>query len=82
VVGKSYIIRTVTHYRTGRLAAVYPTELVLHDSAWIADTGRWGDALKTGNLNEVEPSIGPVIVNRASIIDVDEWTHALPRSQK
>ena len=54
-VGKSYLIRSVTMYYTGRLASVTDTDLVLEDAAWIADTGRFATALKTGELNEVEP---------------------------
>lgn len=81
--GKSYFIRTVTHHLTGRLVKVTPKELVLEDAAWIADDGRFHDALKTGNLNEVEPfPDGEVIVGRGSLIDAVEWRHALPKVQK
>lgn len=82
VVGKTYFIRTVTHYVVGRLAAVYPQELVMHEASWVADTGRWHDALKTGTLNEVEPSLAPKFVGRGSIVDVEEWNHPLPAAQK
>jgi len=81
-VGKAVLLRTVTHYFTGRVAIVKNGEVVLTDAAWIADTGRWHTALKTGSLNEVEPFVGPVSVNRAAIIDVTEWTHQLPKEQK
>jgi len=81
-IGKSYLVRCVTHYYTGKLLALTPTELVLGDAAWIADTGRFATALKTGVLNEVEPFPGNVIVNRGSMVDATEWAHALPREQK
>ena len=69
-IGKPYLIRTVTMIQTGRLVAVYPTEIVLEDAAWIADTGRFSDALKTCSYSEVEPfPDGTVIVGRQSIID-------------
>ena len=81
-VGRAVIVRTVTLYYTGRVASVKASEVVLTDAAWIADTGRWHNALKDGTLSEVEPFVGPVSINRGSIIDVTEWKHALPRSQK
>ena len=78
-IGEQYLIRTVTMYYTGRLEAVFKNEIVLSDAAWIADTGRFGTALKSGNLKEVEP-IGRVIVGRGSIVDVCIWAHELPIS--
>jgi hypothetical protein len=81
-IGKSVLIRTVTHYFTGRVALVKNGEVVLTEAAWIADTGRFHNALRDGILNEVEPFPGPVSVNRAAIIDVTAWTHKLPREQK
>ena len=69
-IGKIYLIRTVTMIDTGRLVAVTPTELVLEDAAWIADTGRFSDALKSLEFNEVEPfPDGLVIVGRGAVID-------------
>ena len=81
-IGQNYLIRTVTHYCTGKIEEVYSKEIVLSDAAWIADTGRFHDALITGKLNEVEPMPGKVIVGRGAIIDAVRWTHALPQTQK
>lgn len=82
-VGENYFIRTVTHHFTGKLTAVYPQELVLNDAAWIADDGRLGDTIKTGNFSEVEPyPDGPLVIGRASIIDAIVLPVKLPRSQK
>lgn len=81
-IGQSYLIRTVTHYHTGRLVAVHAGELVLDDAAWIADCGRYHDALAQGTLTEVEPIIGPCVVNRGAIVDAVEWRHDLPSQQK
>jgi len=68
-VGKAYFIRSVTMYYTGRIAGITDTDLVLEDAAWIADTGRFATALKTGSLNEVEPFTDPVILPRGAIVD-------------
>lgn len=77
----NYLIRTVTMTLTGRLIGVYSKELVLENAAWIADTGRFHEALRTGNFSEVEPfPNGRVIVGRGSIIDMFEVSFALPRS--
>lgn len=83
-VGKNYFIRTVTHHLTGRLVKVTRQELVLENAAWIADDGRFHDALKNGTFNEVEPFPKgiEVIVGRGSLIDCCEWLHELPGDQK
>ena len=76
-------IRTVTMYYCGRLKAVYDQELVLEKCSWIADTGRFYDALKNGSLKEVEPyPTNEVIIGRGAILDVCEWGHAIPQEQK
>lgn len=69
-IGKKYFIRTVTMYLTGELISVSEKELVLKDGAWIADSGRFNEALiDINNCKEVEPFQNPVIVGRGSIID-------------
>jgi hypothetical protein len=69
-VGKPYLIRTVTMIQTGRLVKVTEKELVLEEAAWIADTGRFSDALVSMSFSEVEPfPDGQVIVNRGAMID-------------
>lgn len=81
-VGSAVIIRAVTLYYTGRIVEITATDLVLGDAAWVASTGRFSDALRTGVLDEVEPYPGAVAVARGSICDVADWPHALPREQR
>jgi hypothetical protein len=81
-IGKPYFIRTVTMHLIGKLKLVTDKELVLSDASWIADSGRFHDALKTGELSEVEPFINEVIVGRGPIVDATEWLHLLPNTQK
>ena len=69
-------------YYTGRVVLVKASEVVLAEAAWVADTGRFHNALRDGTPNEVEPFVGPVSINRGSIVDVTAWTHPLPRVQK
>lgn len=81
-IGANYFIRTVTHHHTGRLVEVTPTELVLENAAWIADSGRFADALKSCSFNEVEPfPSGRVIVGRGALVDAVEISN-IPLSQK
>ena len=81
-VGKSYFIRTVTHYYTGKLLQVTEHELVLDEAAWIADTGRFNHALTKHELNEVEPFPGKAIIGRGALVDACLWDGPLPRGVK
>ncbi len=83
-IGKNYFIRTVTMAQTGKLVAVHEKELVLERAAWIADTGRFADAMAdTSKFSEVEPwpADEPVIVSRAAVIDAVVIQN-LPTGQK
>ena len=84
VVGQNVLIRTVTLHYTGKILAITDTDIVLGDAAWIANTGRFADALKTGLASdaEVEPFPSTVVVMRGVIVDCCAWTHELPRTQK
>jgi hypothetical protein len=85
VVGKNYFIRCITHHYTGRLVGFTPRgDFVLVDAAWIADDGRFAQAMATGELSEVEPYPDgqEVFVNRETHADATEWKFPLPRKQK
>ncbi len=82
VIGESVLIRTLTYHSTGRVVAVCGDFVVLEDAAWIADTGRFTQAINDGALSEVEPVNGPVRVKLSNIVDVFHWAHPLPREQK
>jgi hypothetical protein len=83
-VGDKVFIRTVTYFYTGRVEAITDSDYVLSSAAWIVDTGRFSDALKSGEFAEVEPypdSVN-VKVSRGGIIDVCDWLHDFPRSRR
>lgn len=82
VIGESYFIRTVTMHLIGRLTAVYPTELVLENATWVADSSRFHNALRDGKLSETEPFLHPVIVGRGAVVDATLWPHSLEIGQK
>jgi hypothetical protein len=81
IVGKSYFFRTVTYHCTGRVKRSTKNFVELEDAAWIADSGRFMDAIKNGKLKEVEP-VGEQFVNIDSIVDAFPWAHDLPMTQK
>ena len=83
-VGQNYFIRTVTHHLVGTLIEVTAKELWLKDASWIADDGRFMQALRDGEVKEVEPFPDgeEVPVGRGALIDAAIWRHPLPREQK
>jgi len=83
-VGKNYFIRTVTMIQIGKLVKVMDKELVLENAVWVADTGRFTQALADGTVSEVElfPAGGQVIIGRGSLIDACVWLKDIPKEQK
>ena len=79
--GKSYFFRTVTYHLIGKVKAEKAGFLELEQASWVADSGRFMQAIKNGSLNEVEP-VGNAYVSLAAITDAFPWVHALPTEQK
>jgi len=80
-------IRTVTFHYVGRVELDPDRDekfVKLVDAAWIADSGRWMNALAEGEtiLSDVEPFPDPVYIAMDSIVDVTAWRHGLPLAQK
>lgn len=80
--GKAYFIRTVTMHLIGELEAINDKEMLLRNAVWVADSGRFHNALKKGELDEVEPFVNDVILNRDSIVDATIWQFEIPKEQK
>lgn len=80
--GSKYLIRTVTVYIVGQVREVVGDFLVLDDASWVADTGRYSQALASGTLNEVERLPDGVIVGLGSVCDAQPWLHTLPKETK
>jgi len=71
-IGDTWFIRTVTHHLVGVLKDVGQQELVLKGGTvmWIADDGRFTEAIEKGEFSETEVyGDQDVIVGRGSIID-------------
>jgi len=80
--GAKLFVRTVTYHYTGRVSYLSDKEMVLSDAAWVASSGRFGEALRTGSLSEVEPYPGACSISRDVIVDCSPWNHELPRGTK
>ena len=80
VVGQAYFIREVTYHLVGRVTAVLDGFVLLEDAAWVADSGRFMQAIANGTLSEVEP-VGDAGVAIAAITDFFPWRHPLPLKQ-
>lgn len=81
LIGQKLFIRTVTYHLTGRVTAAWGNFLTLEDAAWVADSGRFMQAIKDGKLSEVEP-VGAACVSLGAIVDFFPWNHPLPQEQK
>ena len=81
LVGQKLYIRTVTYHMTGKVVKRMGAFIQLEDAAWIADSGRFMNAIKEGTLDEVEP-VGIMWVNLSSVVDFFPWRHKLPQEQK
>lgn len=79
LVGQNVFVRTLTYHYTGKVRAVSDQWLSLTDAAWVADSGRFANALSTGELNEVEPYPNLVLLALSNIVDLSPWNHELPR---
>ena len=80
MVGEKYFFRTVTYHMTGRVKKVIGSILELENAAWIADSGRFMNAIKEGKLNEVEP-VGRAYLNVDTVVDFFPWKFPLPEKQ-
>lgn len=81
LVGGKYFFRGVTMYMVGEVKKVVGRFVYLKNASWIADTGRFNEAIKNGTLNEVEP-VGEAFVNLDTVVDFFPWKHKLPTDVK
>lgn len=81
--GEAYFMRSVTHHYTGRLKAIYEDVMVFDTCAWIADDGRFADAMASGEFTEVEPYPidKEIVINKNVILDMHAISFPLPTEQ-
>lgn len=80
-VGEKMLFRTVTYHVLGRITARDGDFVALQDASWVADSGRFHEALENGTLSEVEYA-GVAYVNLSAVTDAYPWPHVLPSSSK
>jgi predicted nuclease with TOPRIM domain len=81
-VGRKLFIRTVTYHLIGKVTKLVSGFFELEGAVWVADSGRFMDALKNGTLSETEPTTVRTWVSVSSIVDMFEWKHKLPTEQR
>lgn len=81
LIGNKYYFRTVTYHLVGRVKKRIGDFLYLEQSSWVPDSGRFTQAIKEGELNEIEP-VGLSYINLTSVTDFFPWKHPLPTKQK
>lgn len=79
-IGKKMFIRTVTYHLIGEVEKQIGQFWKLKNASWVADSGRFMNAIKEGALDEVEP-VGDCLVNLQSVVDMFPWNHKLPTKQ-
>lgn len=81
LIGEKLFLRTLTYHLVGRVERRMGSFLELSGASWVADSGRFTQAIKEGKLNEVEP-VGKAWVNLSAVTDFFPWKHELPTEQK
>ena len=82
LVGNSFFFRTVSYHLIGKVERVaFGKVLQLSCASWVADSGRFMNAIINGELGEVEPT-GTAFINLDTVTDFYPWSHALPKEQK
>lgn len=80
-VGKKIFVRTVTYHLVGKVEKIVGNLVFLSSASWVADSGRFMNAIKNGELDEVEP-VGDWFFNINTMVDGGFWKHDLPKDQK
>ena len=81
--GDKVLIRTVTYFQAGEFEEMKGGFIKLNKASWVADTGRFTQAVASAEFNEVEmfPEGKPVFVAISAIIDIT-FLPSLPMTQK
>jgi hypothetical protein len=81
-VGDYILVRTVTMIQIGKVEEIDSAGIVLSDTGWVADTGRFHECLSNGSLEEFERAPAWCYVNRGSVVDIFPWPHKVPEQSK
>jgi hypothetical protein len=81
LIGKKFFFRTVTFHLIGKVEKRMGRILQLSTASWVADSGRFMNAIFEGSLDQVEP-VGDCWINLDTVTDFFPWKHNLPTEQK
>ena len=81
LIGKKIFIRTVTYHLLGEVVKIVGKLVFMKNTVWVADSGRFMQFIKEGEINEYE-EVGDWFFNLETVIDGCEWKHELPKGQK
>lgn len=81
LIGKAWFFRTVTYHMIGRVVKLIGTFAFMENAIWVADSGRFMQAIKEGKLNEYE-EVGDWFVNLSTVTDFGLWMFDIPKGQK
>lgn len=83
--GQKWFLRTVTYHWVGEVVGCNVFDvgeiIKLKNASYVADSGRFSDAVKSGALAESE-YVGDAIVNLSAVTDGFPWNHPLPTKSK
>ena len=83
-VWQKYFCRTVTYHCVWEVEAITWWFIIWKKDTytWVADSWRFQQAINEWKLDEIEPVDWQAFTSISSIVDVFEWSHSLPRTQK
>lgn len=81
LIGSKWYFRTVTYHSVGEVKKIVGRFAYMKNASWVADSGRFMNAIKDGTLDEVEP-VGDTFINLDTVVDFFPWKHSLPKEQK
>ena len=83
-IGANYIIRLVTMIYMGKLVGITPTEYLLTNAVWVAETERYTEFLRSGAVTECEiyPPHLIVHISRGALADAVKFEGPLMTESK
>ena len=81
LIGSKWFFRTVTYHMVGEVKKIVGRFAFMKNASWVADSGRFMNAIKDGTLSEVEP-VGDAFINLDTVVDFFPFKHKLPTEQK
>jgi hypothetical protein len=81
LIGEKWFFRTVTYHLVGEVKKIVGRFAFMKNASWIADSGRFNEAIKNGTLSEVE-MVGDAFINLDTVVDFFPWKHDLPKTSK